>query len=376
MRGLMLLLLFPLLMILGGCTASVTDIESEEEAKASVSEVTEEDVIPTDCDESGVNCSCKLPDGREITNGGTVDMFSSAQASCGQTCSQRVDEATCENGTLVRAPGHDFLTCEEAECAACELPWGEQLAEGATQDVYRYDEVGCKDSCQKSTVRCSGGRLVGANLSTYPHPTCVVLECIQCRTPWGDMVDDGAGIRMYSDESPACGQACHTVDIYAKCSGGEFRDVNLEVFKFGTCQMQPCLKCDTPWGTVLNNNQQVSGYRRPSVPCGQSCLEGGNVAPRVCVDGVLTGSSDHSYGSCTPDLCDEGGGAPGFVCRIPWSTGNALPGTGISAYTRESVDCDDDCDNYRVTRICRILDGLWSGNPGAIYPNCTRNCKE
>ena len=371
---LLILLFLPLVL---GCTASVTDIESQQEKQSSSAAVEDEQIIPVDCNSAGENCSCELPDGTEIANGATVDMFSSAKANCGQTCAQRMQPATCENGELVRVPGHDYLSCEEAVCAACELPWGEQLAEGASIDVYRRDQVGCKENCQRSSVSCSGGRLVGANLSTYPYPSCVVQNCIQCRTPWGDMVDDGTQIRVYSAETLPCGQRCGDHDQYIRCTAGEFPDtVDLTIFRHETCATEQCMRCDTPWGTTINNNTQVSAYRNASVPCNQSCLDGGNVTSRVCVDGTLTGDSNYNYGSCLPEVCEEGGGAPGYVCRIPWSKGNALPGTEISAYTRESVDCEESCDDFRVTRKCRIEDGLWDGHPGAIYPNCTRDCRE
>lgn len=372
-KHLLLLFMIPLMF---GCTASVTDIETQQE-KQSSSAVEDEQIIPVDCDSGGENCSCELPDGREIADGATVDMFSSAKASCGQTCAQRMQQATCENGSLVRVPGYDFLSCEEAQCAACELPWGEQLAEGARIDVFRRSEVGCKESCQKSSVTCSGGNLVGANLSTYPYPSCVILDCQQCTTPWGDVVDDGTNVRFYSVDTLPCGQKCSDHDIYLKCTAGKFPDtVDYTVFKHETCTTEQCLKCDTPWGTTVNNNVQVSAFKKATVPCDQSCLDAGNITSRVCVDGTLTGPSDFAYGSCSPEVCDEGGGAPGYVCRMPWSKGNALPGTEISAYTKESVDCSDNCDKYRVTRKCRIEDGLWDGHPGAIYKNCTRNCNQ
>lgn len=360
------------ILILGGCTSSVTDVESDAESKSSD---LSENAEPVDCNESGENCACQLPDGRKILHRFKVELFQSHQASCGLTCAQQSREAICDNGSLVRSPGFDFLTCEEAECSACELPWGEQLAEGASMDVYQESEVGCTESCKRATVRCSEGRLLGANLRSYSHPSCRVLDCKDCMTPWGDRVADGASIRGYSQGSAQCGERCTKLDLNMKCKAGSFDPVEIATFKYASCVQEDCIQCQTPWGTIIPNLRQVPAFKKATVPCGESCLDNNNVTSRVCVDGALTGPENYRFANCMSQNCDEGGGAPGFVCRLPWSKASILPGTQVSAYTKESVGCDDNCDNYRVSRKCRLEDGLLDGHPGAIYRSCTRDCR-
>jgi hypothetical protein len=350
-----------------GCTASVTDGETEEIAQGS------ENVSVIECEGSESECFCELPDGRKLLHGSTIEMYKTSKSSCGLTCAQQMKPAICMNGKLVVESGYNFQKCEEVECQACQLPWGEQLSEGAEIEVYKADKVGCTSSCQKSTVRCTNNQLVGANLSTYPYPNCILQECKECLTPWGVKVPDGQSIVGYTTETVNCGTKCSSKSL--KCEAGQFSSVDIALYKFGTCKAETCLECETPWGLKIPNNRQVTAFKSSRVACGQSCLDNNNALGRMCVDGVLTGDSAYRYGSCSPDICEEGGGAPGFVCRLPWDGSNALAGTIITAYSKQNVGCDDNCDKYRVTRKCRIEDGLFDGAPEAIYPNCTRNCK-
>ncbi|MEO0337204.1 MAG: hypothetical protein AAF202_12480, partial [Pseudomonadota bacterium] len=325
------------ILLLSGCTSSVTESKKEEAAQ------TAESLVPVDCLD-GEECFCELPNGTRVADQATINMFSTQRASCVSSCSQQQVEVRCNKGKFELIPGYSYLSCEESECNACELPWGEELAEGASLEVYQQQSVGCKDSCRRSTVRCSGGRLVGANLSSYPYPTCQVQECIQCTTPWGDLIDDGAYVRMFKEDEVACGNRCESQNM--RCVSGEFDAALLVEYNHQTCSAEPCLKCNAPWGQVLNNNQQVTAFRNETVPCGESCADNGNMAPRACVDGVLIGSTAHNFGSCNPANCEDGGGAPGFVCRVPWSGLTMLAGTQVTAYSKSAVSCNESCDDH------------------------------
>jgi len=354
-----------LALMISGCTSSVTDSKPKEAGS------TAESLTPVNCAE-GEECFCELPDGRQVADGQTISMFQRQRASCSSTCANEQVEVTCRDGRFELIPGYSYLTCEESTCEACELPWGEELAEGAMIEVYRRDRVGCTETCQSSTVRCVNSRLVGANLSTFSHPTCEVTTCIQCETPWGDLVQDGERIRMFKEETVLCGNRCESRSL--TCSAGEFDAALLAEYNKADCQVENCERCNTPWGAVLNNGQQVLAFRNESVPCGESCSDPGNMAPRACVDGVLTGSTAHNFGSCAPRDCEDGGGAPGFVCRVPWSGASMLAGTRLTAYSKNEVGCNESCDDHMSFRTCQLEDGLLSGNPAAIFSTCARNC--
>lgn len=359
------ILLILVLFLSAGCTSSVTDSQPEEEA------ATAESITPVTCEE-GDSCFCELPNGTQVRDGATIPMFAKQKASCASTCANEKVDVTCRNGRFELIPGYSYLSCEESECQSCELPWGEQLAEGATIEVYQRDKVGCTETCRQSTTRCSNGRLVGANLSTYSHPTCEVQTCVQCTTPWGDKVQDGQSIRMFKESSVMCGNRCESKSM--KCTAGEFDAADLAVYKEQNCQVEACQRCNTPWGAILNNGQQVLAFQNESVACGESCADNGNMAPRACVDGILTGSANHTFGTCTPRDCEDGGGAPGFVCRVPWSGASMLAGTQVTAFSKNQVGCNESCDDHMSLRTCQLADGLLDGKPEAIFPSCVRNC--
>ncbi len=364
-----LIVLFALsYLFLTGCTSSVTEPKIETTSSSSKDEAQQ-----LECEESET-CACDLPDGRSILSGEKLTMYRSSKPGCGVSCESQKIEIECTNGDLGLHSQFPAFTCEETECSACELPWGEQLAEGATISAFRDDVVNCKSECEARDVTCSNGRLVGANISTYSFPNCRIEKCIECTTPWGDKVGDGERVRGYASESVKCGNRCEST--YLTCDSGKFDELDEKKFKFGACTQEKCVECITPWGTKLYNNQQAIAYKSGSVACDKSCLDNGNMQPRSCVDGVLTGDPSFKFGSCAPETCEEGGGAPGFVCRLPWSGAQALGGTEITAYSKQSVGCNDSCDKYQHLRKCRIEDGLFDGPPEAIYRNCTNDCKE
>lgn len=351
---------------LWSCTSQVGD----EVAKPS--DVGE--LVKVDCKTEGT-CFCSLPDGSQIASGAKLTMFKAQKAPCGQSCATQKTEVECVNGQIQLLPTHPFLACVDAECQSCELPWGESLLEGQSIPVFKAEKLGCTDSCEanKSSVSCTGGKLVGANLATYKFPSCQLQACADCKTPWGDLVKDGSSIYLHKSESVPCGQSCDSV--YRKCVAGSFLNVDVNVYKYKSCSTASCKTCNLPWGGTINNNIQIPTFKKSEVGCSESCLDNGNMQMRVCRDGVLSGDSDFRYANCAPQNCDEGGGAPGWKCRLPWGSDYVLAGTKVSAYTKSSVACGDTCDKYRVTLTCSLLFGYMEGPAGAIYMNCTEDCK-
>jgi hypothetical protein len=264
------------------------------------------------------NASCALPWGGTLAHGTSVNAYSAASVTCGNSCPAPVSR-TCNNGVL--SGSGDFASCSVDSCASCNLPWGGTILDGQTANAYAVSSVSCGNSCPASAVRtCSNGVLSGSgNFSS-----CSVDACSACATQTKNWTILGVGCsapavagahgtsRTVSDSThPGTGSRNY------QCDDGTWIAQNT-----GTCAGSPCA---LPWGGTLAHGNSVTAYAET---CGSGCV----CVPqtRTCTNGVLSGSATNQ--NCT---------------SLPGSGGNLfLPDPGCPA--------NEVCESYLQFGVCKF----------------------
>ena len=293
-------------------------------------------------------CSdCLLPWGGSITNGSSINAYSTSSVACGLTCPAPTSR-TCNNGTL--SGSGNFGSCSVAACSDCLLPWGGSITNGSSINAYSTSSVACGLTCPAPTSRtCNNGTLSG----TGNFSTCAVSPCSDCLLPWGGSITNGSGVNAYSASSVTCGTC--PAPVWRVCSNGTL----LGSGSFSSCSELPCTNCTTPWGTTVLNGNSVQAYSTSSVTCGSTCP-----APttRTCTNGTLSGTG--GFSSCSVQACSG--------CILPWG-GSINHGQSVQAYSTSSVACGLTCP-APVTRTCSNGTLSGTGDFSTCSPVTCLNC--
>lgn len=101
-----------------------------------------------------------------------------------------------------------------------------------------------------------------------------------CSLPWGGVVGNGADVEAFASPSVAFGVEC--VSEIRTCSEGSLSGA----FTHQSCEAEPGLACDTPWGSSVAHEGTVAAYLQESVAWNQTCTS----QARECFNGTLSGT--------------------------------------------------------------------------------------
>jgi len=260
--------------------------------------------------------SCNLPWGGSIAHNGSVTAYSTSSPSCGTACSSQT--RTCTDSSLSGSYGSQSCNTK------CCLPWGGEIANGASRTAYSTATVGCGGSCSSQTRTCSGTTLTGS----YNYASCSVSACAGCSLPWGGSIGNGASVTAYQNSSVACGSSCNSQT--RTCTNGSLSGS----YANSGCSVGAC-GCNLPWGGSITNGQSRTAYASSSVSCGSSCSS----QTRTCTNGSLSGS--YNYGSCSVGSCSN--------CSLD---GVTISHGGSRTFYRTSRSCGQACTDIDGTRTC------------------------
>lgn len=237
------------------------------------------------------SCGCSLPWGGSIASGGSVNAYSVASVTCGNSCPAPVSR-TCTNGTL--SGSGDYASCSVAACLGCGAGTANWtvganscsagvgvLAHGANSTA----TDAAAPNVGSATVTCNNGAY------NYSGTSCAPANCTG--TPWGT-INHGSSVTAWNTTASCGGCASQT----RTCTNGTLSGT----YTATACNNASCASCGLPWGGSIAHGASVTAYASASVPCGSSCSS----QTRTCSNGTLSGSytaSSCSVAACAPDSC-------------------------------------------------------------------------
>jgi hypothetical protein len=364
--------------------------------------------------------------------------FSKELVECNESCSTYQVSITCQAGKifLVDSAGKTAATpyldnlvqsCSKKNCG-CKIDNinGQYnpitIADGDPITLYSSSSMPCGQLCQSRKMRCVGGQMVDSQnsnisalpwLATYQYTTCSTVACrpcqIPCSIPGVSLLGNGSSATCYSAVTPSkCGDNCNSYAKNMYCNDGTLTDdTGLSIGTLSgqstqiwntfskycentTTNVASCKLCTMPDGSSVGDGTTVMFFKFNLAPSGESCYSSTNSVQLTCNDGQFANRLLYPafiYSSCKSNtgtmvgtdlgvgrIAGDGGGAPRWFCRLPWSGAAVTPFTKVVAYDRMTVDIaantNDNCTNHKMLITCSNAKGIWTGGAKYIYPTC------
>jgi hypothetical protein len=286
--------------------------------------------------ESASGCSFN---GTPVAHNGTIDGYKKTSVPFGQSCTSERKTLTCNNGSF----GSDGQTYTHASCtvgaaSSCTFN-GTTVAHNGTINGYKKTLVPFGQSCtpERRILTCNNGSF-GSDGQTYTHASCTVGAASSC-TFNGTTVAHNGTINGYKKTSVPFGQSCTSERRTLTCNNGSF-GADGQTYRHASCTVESASGCSFN-GTPVAHNGTINGYKKTSVPFGQSCSAERKTL--TCNNGSFGADAvTYSHASCSV--------APASGCNF-----NGAPvahnGT-ISGYKKTSVPFGQSCSAERKTLTC------------------------
>lgn len=279
----------------------------------------------------GAASACNF-NGQTIANGQNVIGYQNSSVAYGQTCAQQT--RTCANGSL--SGSYNFSSCAVNGPNACNFN-GQNIADGQNVIAYQNSSVAFGSTCQAESRSCSNGSLSGS----YSYNSCSVGAAAACLFN-GSTIADGQSVIAFVNSSVPYGSSC--ISESRVCGNG----ILSGSYVSSTCNVASAASC-TFDGQSIAHGQSVVAYTSSSVAFGSLCSS--VQTTRTCSNGILTGSSAASYGSCVvgkPSACNFNGQTIG-------------DSSSVTAYAASQVAYGENC--IAESRSCS------NGNLSGSYGN-------
>jgi hypothetical protein len=160
--------------------------------------------------------SCSL-NGSTILSGSSVIAFASANVNFGQVCHSQV--RSCSNGVL--SGSFSNSACAVAAAADCTLN-GKTISHGASVTMFTAANVPNGQTCQSEIRSCSNGNLSGAAVyeSCLVQPPVIIIDPPPSCVLNGKVYPSDAVVKMYQSTTVPFGQTC--VVESRQCLNGAF----------------------------------------------------------------------------------------------------------------------------------------------------------
>ncbi len=267
----------------------------------------------------------------------------------GETCTQEVQERTCNNGTFSDWTGtFPHAACEVENALSC----GETPHAGMeTRLAYETATVAFGETCnsEEQTRTCNNGTL--SNWSgTHTEVTCSVAAPADC----GSLLHDQSETRTHYEAAEVpFGSSCSSELQTRSCNNGVLSDWS-GTFTETQCVVAAAADCGS---LAHNQSESRTHFATAEVPFGETCQ--GEIQTRSCSNGVL---SDWS-GTFIETQC---------VVTAPADCGSLAHNQSETRthYATEEVPFDETCQEEVQTRTCQngtLSD--WSGS--FTFASCT-----
>ena len=286
--------------------------------------------------------SC-IVNGITVAHGTSIQMYSQSFLPVGVNCSQYVQARYCTNSVLSGDTAYQYSTCTAAPTQPC-LIGGVQLQHGESRTFYSQSSAPTGQSCDPygQSRTCTNGILSGS--ASYPYLSCNVQVGNRCNVAGVEM-QHGETRVFYNRTIVGYNEQCSTYSQSRVCTNGtvsggtDYDKTSCSAATSATCILN---------GITVSNNQSRDFYDTSVAPYGTSCTD--RRLSRLCVNGVLQGSTNYQYSSCTigsPTSCNlDGVSVTHNLSRTFYSTSTAPYGSS--------------CTSYAQTRTCN--NGAFSGN--------------
>ena len=160
--------------------------------------------------------SCSL-NGSTVAHGSSVIAFESANVNFGQVCNSQA--RSCSNGIL--SGSFSNLSCAVSAAADCTLN-GKTVTHGSSVTMFTSANVPNGQVCQSETRSCSNGTLSGTAVyeSCAVAPPVIVIDPPPSCTFNGKIYPSDATVKAYQSATVAFGQTC--VSESRQCLNGAF----------------------------------------------------------------------------------------------------------------------------------------------------------
>jgi len=172
----------------------------------------------------------------------------------------------------------------------------------------------------------------------------------------GVLVASGATANFYSVQYVPAGSSCDSYRQTRQCINGTLS--GSPSYQYASCGVGASSvpgSC-TYNGTVMMNGESRTFYRKESPVFGEQCQS----TVRTCSNGIVTGSTDYAYPSCTVATSPAS-------CTLNGVT--VAHGQSRTFYKREDVLFGQSCSAFAGTRSCD--NGTLSGDSDYRYANCS-----
>lgn len=244
---------------------------------------------------------CTAPWGAAVTNGSNVTAYQNATEPFGGTCTSQL--RTCTTGTL--SGTYTNQTCTVATSADCTAPWGATVTNGSSVNAYSTASVPAGFSCAANTRTCTNGILSGSgNFATCAAQTTRNIAVTVTQAGTGTV----SGITVSGTGATCVGTTCTvdnawtgTLTATGTCSGGgSVSGTSSTIIASATSAgitLASCTGpvCPLPWdaSTSIASGGSVTAYLASSVLSPSTCTS----ELRFCNDGALSGT--YANQSCT-----------------------------------------------------------------------------
>jgi len=342
-------------------------------------------------------CSCQLPNGKGmISHGIKIQVYSAAQAQCGETCDSKKKDVLCQNGIFVDPVTTNPVaavnfSCSALECKSCTAPWDAMLkvAHGGKLTGYASSNLGCGLDCAATSnavsFTCNNGALTKGTTTVTAADTalkssCQVSTACDCKTADNQSYSHSAVsvYKLFQKSSGSCASPCDAGTDY-KCLDSVF--TKLDGIKsttplYKSCVDQ-CIYCDLPDGTKIKQGSEVPMFKSATGTCDQLCQKAMlrcdvNAATKTGFLTITNGApgpiSDYKATGCS-ETC--------VLCNLP--DGSKLQeGVEKKLYSNSSANCYTTCNEGTVTCDKATATLKLVSGTGVVsdykYNLCSRTC--
>ncbi len=270
----------------------------------------------------------------------------------------RLQEFLKETGDFTREPTGYYGPATTASVQKWQARHG--LVSSGTPETNGYGAVGPRTRAAMRGTACTRGVVTRQQTSTTqprivittPTPAPVQPTLAPCFFA-GSYVPSGSTVRGYSRQTVASTESCEQNAIIRSCYNGTLSGNT--AYAYNSCGVSNIGAC-TLGGFVIANGESRALYSRASVGIGESCANYQQV--RMCVNGVLTGSSEYVIGGCTT--------AAPRSCSLDGVT--ASHGSSQTFYSQKRAAYGSSCSALGALRQC--LDGSFAGSASHQYGSC------
>ncbi len=277
-------------------------------------------------------------------------LYDRASVSSGDTCSAHSQVRTCTDGTLSGISSFTIAACEGPR--ACVLD-GATVADGQSKDFYFLQNIPSTELCSAyaASRSCTNGVLAGS--SAYKYASCTPVSATSCSVD-NIVLPTASSSVFYSAATAPAGKSCASISQTRSCTSGALSGSA----SYNRASCIDTLSCTLDGTTVAHASSSIF-YSAPSVAYGSVCSSVSQT--RTCTNSALSGSDTYAYARCSVAIPSS--------CVLDGTT--IASGASATFYSARTVAAGSLCSSVAQVRACS--DGALGGDAAYAYTSCSVN---